>query len=62
MAVSELIDLELHVWRGDMIMTLFHKEDVDAFTKIPLSKRAISDSIIWLHNKNGKFLSSLHIR
>ena len=55
MVVLELIDLELHVWRGDMIRTLFHKEDVDAITKIPLSRRAVSHSIIWLHNKHGKF-------
>ena len=55
MAVSKLIDLELHVWRGDMIMTLFHREDVDVITKIPLSRRVVSDSIIWLHNKHGKF-------
>ena len=52
---SELIDLELHVWRGDMIMTLFHRDDAAAITKIPLSRRAVSDSIIWLHNKNGMF-------
>ncbi|KAK9998406.1 hypothetical protein SO802_018009 [Lithocarpus litseifolius] len=55
MAVSELIDLELHVWRGDMIMTLFHREDAAAITKILLSRRAVADSMIWLHNKNGKF-------
>ena len=55
MAISELIDLELHVWRGDMIMTLFHREDVDVITKIPLSRRVIPNSISWLHNKNGKF-------
>ena len=36
-------------------MTLFHKEDVAAITKIPLSRRAISNSIIWMHNKHGKF-------
>ncbi|KAL0004444.1 hypothetical protein SO802_012005 [Lithocarpus litseifolius] len=55
MAVSELIDPELHVWRGDMIMTLFHRDDAVAITKIPLSKRDVADSIVWLHNKNGKF-------
>ena len=56
LAVSELIDLELHVWRGDLIMTLFHRDDAAAITKIPLSRRVVSDSIIWLHNKNGMFL------
>ena len=55
MAISELINPELHVWKGDMIMTLFHREDDNAITKIPLSRRAVSDSIIWLHIKHGKF-------
>ena len=55
LAVSELIDPELHVWRGDMIMTLFHRVDADVITRIPLSRRVVSDSIIWKHNKHGKF-------
>jgi len=36
-------------------MALFHREDADAITKIPLSRRVVLDSISWLHNKNGKF-------
>ncbi|KAL0006060.1 hypothetical protein SO802_013621 [Lithocarpus litseifolius] len=55
MAVSELIDPELHVWRGELIMNLFHRDDATAITKIPLSRRVVSDSIIWMHNKNGMF-------
>ena len=55
MAVSKLIDPELHVWRGDMIMILFHKEDAVAITKIPFNRRVVLDLIIWMHNKNGKF-------
>ena len=55
MAVSELINLEVHVWRSDVIMSLFHRKDTDAITKIPLSRRVVLDSISWLHNKNGKF-------
>ena len=55
LAVSKLIDSKLHAWRSDMIMTMFHKEDVEAICRIPLSRRSIPDSIIWLHNKNGKF-------
>ncbi|XP_075669940.1 putative mitochondrial protein AtMg00310 [Castanea sativa] len=45
MAVSELIDSKLHVWRSGTIMSLFHKEDADAITKIPLSRRVVPDSI-----------------
>ena len=55
MAISKLIYLEVHVWRSDMIMSLFHREDADAITKIPLSRKVVPDSISWLHNKNGKF-------
>ena len=36
-------------------MTLFHREDAAAITKIPLSRKAILNSIIWMHNKHGKF-------
>ena len=55
LAVSKLIDSKLHAWRSDMIMAMFHKEDAEAICRIPLSRRSIPDSIIWLHNKNGKF-------
>ena len=36
-------------------MTLFHRDDAAAITKILLSRRVVSDSIIWLHNKNRMF-------
>ncbi|XP_023881417.1 uncharacterized protein LOC111993828 [Quercus suber] len=36
-------------------MALFHEEEADAICKIPLSRRSVSDSIIWLHNNNAKF-------
>ena len=38
-----------------MIMSTFHREDAEAIYRIPLSQRDVSDSIIWLYNKNGKF-------
>ena len=53
--VADLIDHELHEWRIDVAMTLFHKKEADAICKIPLSQRSVFDSITWLHNKNGKF-------
>ncbi|KAL0008677.1 hypothetical protein SO802_010179 [Lithocarpus litseifolius] len=56
LVVLELIDPELHAWRIDMIMSLFHKNDAEAICRIPLSRRSISDSIIWLHNKNEELL------
>ncbi|XP_075636776.1 uncharacterized protein LOC142609015 [Castanea sativa] len=40
---------------GFRAMCKFHREDAEAICRIPLSRRSILDSIIWLHNKNGKF-------
>ena len=45
-----------------MIKSLFHREDADAITKIPLSRRVVLDSIIWFITKMGSSLSSLHTR
>ncbi|KAL4610617.1 hypothetical protein ACB092_08G063900 [Castanea dentata] len=54
--VSNLIDQDLHWWRSDYIMTLFQREDAEAICKIPLSKRYVVDSIVSIHNKNGRFI------
>ena len=56
LTVSKLINLELYAWRSDMIMAMFHREGAEAICRIPLSRRFVPDSIIWLHNKNGNFL------
>ena len=42
-----------------MVMSMFHREDTEAICKIPLSQRIVSDSFIWLYNKNGKFIVKL---
>ena len=55
LAVSDLIDPELHIWRRDMIMGMFHREDAKAICRIPLSRRSVLDSIFWLHNRSGNF-------
>ena len=44
--VSDLIDLELHGWRRDTIMTLFNREDAEAICKIPLSHRRVTDVVV----------------
>ena len=36
-------------------MQTFIKDDVEAILLIPLSHRAVVDSIIWLPNKNGRY-------
>ena len=51
--VSDLIDLELHEWRRDVIMEKFNREDAEAICKIPLSHRRVFDVMVWLHNRKG---------
>lgn len=53
--VAELIDPDLNWWNRDFISSKFHKDDVDAILHIPLSYRWVSDSIFWLHNKEGVY-------
>ena len=53
--VLEFINQELHLWRGDFIMEMFEKEDAKAICRIPLSRRYVEDSIVWLPNKKGLF-------
>lgn len=54
--VSDLIDHDLHAWRTDVVMAMFHSEGTDAICKILLSQSYVSDSIIWLLNNNGRFI------
>ena len=37
--LSDLIDQELHWWKRELIMSLFHNEDAEAICRIPLSHR-----------------------
>lgn len=59
MLVSNLINLELHVWRNEEIMFTFHREEAEAICKIPLSRRNVNDAIIWLHISKGTFTVKL---
>ena len=43
--VSDLIDHDLHAWRIDVVMALFHGKDADAICKILLNQRYVFDSI-----------------
>ena len=53
--VSSLINQDLHVWRQDFIMAHFNREEEEAMCDIPLSRRQVSDSVYWKHNKDGIF-------
>ena len=54
MAVLDLINPEIHVWRSELITSIFHREDATTICRIQLS-RNVADSIIWSYNKNGSF-------
>ena len=51
--VSELINPELNAWRYEDIRTIFHRDEVDAICQIPLSRRYVTNTMIWLHNPQG---------
>lgn len=53
--VSDLIDSNRHWWRWDIIMTTFNREDAEAIFRIPLSRKYVEDSIVWLQNKSGAY-------
>ena len=53
--VSRLINQDIHVWRRDFIMAHFNQYEGEAICNIPLSRRQVSDSIFWKHNKDGIF-------
>ena len=61
--VSELINLELNAWRYEDIRTIFHSDEADAICQIPLSRRCVVDTMIWLHNPRGVFTvkSAYHV-
>ena len=43
------------MWRSDLIAAKFHKDDVDAILRIPLSHKQALDAMIWLHTKKGVY-------
>lgn len=53
--VANLNDPKLKWWRHDYINSMFHKEDVEAILRIPLSHRQLSDTIVWLYNRKGVY-------
>ncbi|XP_075645487.1 uncharacterized protein LOC142616545 [Castanea sativa] len=55
MLVSEFIHTKLNGWRCDTILEKFCEEEATAICKIPLSRRKIVDSVVWMHTKHGKY-------
>lgn len=63
MLVSDLINPELHARRREEIMSTFHRVDAEAICRIPLSRRNVTDSIIWLYSTKWTFTvkSAYHV-
>ena len=53
--VIDLIEPGINYWKQDLVMTIFRSEDAEAICRIPLSRRQVADSIIWMHNRNGRY-------
>ena len=53
--VTELIDCTTHEWDQGVLDAKFHRNDVEAILQIPLSRRHVPDTIMWLPNKNGAY-------
>ncbi|XP_075670119.1 uncharacterized protein LOC142639867 [Castanea sativa] len=53
--VSDLIDWDLHGRRRDILIAKFNRDEVEAVYRIPLSRRVVEDSMVWLHNKKGEY-------
>ena len=51
--VNMLIDVIVHEWDWGLIREKFFGDDEEAILHIPLSKRDVPDTIVWLPNKDG---------
>ena len=61
--VCDLTNWACHDWDRERIGSMFHREEAKAIYYIPLSKRHLSDSILWMPKKDGEYLvrSGYHI-
>ena len=53
--VNELVDWIVHEWDRGFIGVKFTREDAEAMLHIPLSKRDILDSVVWIPNEDGVY-------
>ena len=60
---GELINPELNVWRYEDIRTIFYRDEANAICQIPLSRRYVANTMVWLHNPRGVFTvkSAYHV-
>ena len=53
--VADLMEPDLRSWNRELIISKFHKEDAEAILRIPLSRRQVVDSVMWLHTARGVY-------
>ncbi|XP_075665935.1 uncharacterized protein LOC142635700 [Castanea sativa] len=53
--VFDLIDWQNHQWDRVRVQALFHQFDAEAILQVPLSRRVVQDSLVWLFTKNGRY-------
>jgi len=53
--VQVLMNLELGVWKPDLIHQLFLPHEASAILSIPLNRHCPPDKIIWAHSSPGSF-------
>ena len=49
--------LLIETFMGGKGTSLWHtnREEAEAICRIPLSRRVVEDSVVWLHNKKGEY-------
>ena len=53
--VSDLIDWTIHDWDRGKIGGMLYREEAEAIFYIPLSKRLLPDTVVWLPKKEGEY-------
>lgn len=53
--VADLLDMEKHEWKADVIEAVFTPEDAKLICSLPLSIRGAKDKLIWVKSSKGIF-------
>lgn len=53
--VQDLIDVEAHTWKRDLLTKIFLNEEFEVISKIPISMYGALDKIRWWPMKNDVF-------
>lgn len=53
--MSELIDWSAKLWDRQLLELKFHRDEAEAISRIPLSRRHTNDALFWLHSTEGVY-------